>query len=144
MPKNKKKAIKRKSGFVVLRERLNNNPLEVYTYGGRDYATPNGMPSLVKVLGQHFEVRYHSCIYAAPKSSERLRGIVMYGQRLIVIDPRQSIHSLRETLYHEMAHVYLHYWQTKSPALAKLSPLQVEEVCDMFSEGYYDALLNNS
>jgi hypothetical protein len=133
---------KAKLGYVALREKTNNNPIEVWTYGGREYPTPNGMPSKVTIMGQPFEVRYHSHIYAERKTSQRLRGIVLYSFRLIVLDPKQSIHMMRETLYHEMGHIYLKVWQTKATQLDKLSPMQVEEICDMFAEAHYDALLN--
>ncbi len=142
--KKKKLAPKRKAGagYVSLRESTNNFPIGIYTYGGREYPTPNGMPASVVVLGQHFEVRYHTSIFAAQKKKERLRGVVLFNFRLIVIDPRQSIHDLRETLYHEIAHVYLKAWQSRSVPLSNLTPSQVEEVCDMFAEGHYDANLN--
>lgn len=137
------KMIRRKTGYVELREKCNSEPVGVFTYGGKDFPTPNGMPGEVTVLGQKFDVRYHSCIYAARNKTQRLRGVVVYPYRLIVLDPKQSIHLMRETLYHEMAHVYLKAWQARSQSLSNLTPLQVEEVCDMFAEGHYDAILNN-
>ncbi len=143
MPKKIKLQKRSKAGYVSLRDKTNNTPIDIYTYGGKEYPTPNSMPSSVCIYGQHFEVRYHSHIYNEPKKSQRLRGVVLYNFRLIIIDPRQSLHDMRETVYHEVAHVYLKVWQTKSAALSKLTPAQVEEVCDMFAEGHYDAKLNN-
>jgi len=131
----------KKSGYSQLHEPLNEQPLEVLTHGGKPYKTPRGMPSKVKVHGQHFQVFYHSNIYTM--NFQRLRGIVMYAQRLIIIDPKQTLHMMRETLYHEMAHVYLHTWQMKSKSLRKLTGPQVEDLCDLFAEAHYDARLNN-
>ncbi len=136
----KKKKAPKKTSFVCLREKSSHNLLDVYTHNGREYSTPNGMPSEVTVYGAKYEVRYHSNIYSEPKKSQRLRGIVLYNFRLIVIDPRQSIHDLRETLFHEMGHVYVKAWQSKSLPLSKLTYQQVEDICDMFAEGHYDAL----
>ena len=132
-----------KRGYVQLTDKLNGIPLSVWTHGGREYACPQGMPSVVKIFGQAFEVRYHSHIYAEPKAAQRLRGIVLYNFRLIYLDPKQTIHMLKETLYHEIGHVYLKVWQTKAEPLAKLSPQAVEAICDMFAEGYYDSVSNN-
>lgn len=132
-----------KRGYKQLTEKLNGHPIPVFTHGGREYSSPSGMPNSVSILGQRFEVCYHSHIYAEPKAAQRLRGIVLYNFRLIYIDPKQTIHMLKETLYHEIGHVYLKVWQTKSEALAKLSPQAVEEICDMFAEAYYDCSSNN-
>lgn len=130
-----------KNGFTQLHEPLNDQPLELLTRRGKAHSAPKGMPNKVKIQGKHFTVAYHSQIYTVEKI--RLRGIVIYAQRLIVIDPSQTLPMMLETLYHEMAHVYLMAWQDKSKALRKLSPLQVEEVCDLFAEAHYDARLNN-
>lgn len=130
-----------KNGFTLLHEPLNDQPLELLTRGGKACKTPQGMPTKVKILGMHFNVAYHTNIYTLNKI--RLRGIVIFAQRLICIDPKQSLHQMRETLYHEMAHVYLNNWQTKSKCLRKLSGMQVEELCDLFAEAHYDSCLNN-
>jgi len=131
----------KKPGFSQLHEPLNDQPLEVMTRGGKPRKAPKGMPARVKILGQHFQVFYHSQIYTMTRV--RLRGIVIFAQRLIIIDPTQSLHMMRETLFHEMAHVYLYKWQSKSTCLNKLSHQQVEELCDLFAESYYDSRLNN-
>lgn len=130
-----------KNGFTQLHEPRNNQPLEVLTRGGKTFNPPKGMPRKVKIQGKHFDIGYHSQIYTVEKI--RLRGIVMYNHRLIVIDPTQTLTMMRETLYHEMAHVYLNDWQDKSKPLRKLSSVQVEELCDLFAEAHYDACLNN-
>lgn len=132
---------KQKQGFTQLYEPVNHQPLEVLTRGGKPYKTPKGMLRKVKIQGKHFVVAYHSQIYTVTKI--RLRGIVMYNQRLIVIDPTQTLPMMLETLYHEMAHVYLNDWQEKSKPLHKLSPVQVEEICDLFAAAHYDACQNN-
>lgn len=136
--KTKRKVLK--AHFRKLSEKLNHYTINVYTLGGKELATPNGMPSSVRILGQKYQVYYHTKIYAEPISRTRLRGIVVYDERIIVLDPMQTIHDLRETLYHEMAHVYLRNNQSRGSSLIKLSPAQVEEVCDLFAEGHYDAI----
>jgi hypothetical protein len=119
-------------------------PIQVFTNGGEKKPAPPGMPSTVVVYGMHYTVSYHSCIYnTKKKKSQRLRGVVIYPNRLIVLDPSQSIHDLRETLYHEVGHIYLKTWQTKSQRLANLSEPQIEDTCDLFGEAIYDLLSNN-
>lgn len=132
-----------KRGYTQLKENLNGLPLPVYTRNGREFSTPQGMPSTITIYGQKYVVKYHSHIYAEPKAAQRLRGIVIYSFRMIYIDPRQTIHDLRETLYHEVGHLYLKVWQTKAEPLAKLSPQAVEALCDMFAEGLIDCTENN-
>lgn len=141
MPKKTPKRLKFK--FRKLREKLNGFEIDIYTTRGHEYPTPNGMPATVKISGAEYEIRYHSHIYATPHASARLMGMVMYGLRTIFIDPIWSIHEMRESLYHEIAHVYLHNWQQKKGSLAKLTPEQIEEFCDLFAEGFYDACKAN-
>lgn len=130
-----------KNGFTQLHEPINGQALALLTHAGKPWKTPNGMPRSVRVKGKTFRVMYHSKIYGDIKT--RLRGIVFYNHQLIVIDPTQPLPLMKETLYHEMAHVYLHDWQEKSKPLRKLSPVQVEEFCDLFAEAHSDARLNN-
>lgn len=132
-----------KRGYRQLTEKLNGHPIPIWTHGGRDYPPPQGMPSRITVYGQRYEIHYHSNIYAEPKAAQRLRGMVNYPFRLIFIDPKQTIHMLKETLYHEVGHVYLKVWQTKAEPLAKLSPQAVEAIADMFAEGFCDCTENN-
>lgn len=129
----------KKKTYTILREKLNNWPIAIYTSGGREYPSPQGMPSSVKVHGKIFQVIYHSNIYAEPKESQRLRGLIEYNHRLIFIDPKQSLPALRETLYHEMAHAYLLDWQYRG-GLKKITPAQEEDLCDFFAEAHADAL----
>ncbi len=136
MGRKKSKQKRLKSGYVALREKTNNVPIGVFTYGGKEYPTPNGMPATVVIAGARFEVRYHSAIYFEPKSNARLLGVVLHNHRLIILEPRQSIHDLRQTLYHEIAHVHL----SNYPRLGKLTATQVEAVCDWFAESHYDAI----
>jgi hypothetical protein len=143
MPKKPTKEPKaKKPKFTQLKEPLNNMPLNVLTRGGREYTTPNGMPSKVKVLGMDYAITYHSKIYSTEK--QMLRGIVMFQQRRIYLDPNQTIHILRETLYHEMAHIYYSTWCVRSPHLHKLTGAQIEDLCDWFADSTYDLTSNNS
>lgn len=118
-------------------------PIPVYTFGGKEFFPPKGMPTQVKVYGMHFRVLYHSRIYNAPKKTQILRGVVLYANRLIILDPLETVHDMRETLYHEIGHVYLKVWQTKSKALSQISYDQMEDFCDCFGEAIYDLSNNN-
>lgn len=132
----------KKPKFTQLKEALNGMPLQILTRGGREFTTPNGMPSKVKILGMEYTVKYHSRIFSAEK--QMLRGIVIFQQRLIYLDPNQTIHMLRETLYHEMAHVYYSTWCARSPHLHKLTGAQIEDLCDWFADSTYDLVSNAS
>jgi hypothetical protein len=142
MPKKQvKPVVSKKPKFTQLREVTNGQLLQILTRGGRETAIPNGMPSTVKILGMEYQVKYHSKIYSHDK--RMLRGIVIFQQRLIFLDPCQTLHMMRETLYHEMAHVYYSTWITRSPHLHKLTGAQIEDLCDMFADSTYDLVSNN-
>jgi hypothetical protein len=142
MPKKQTKTPPiKKPKFTQLREVNNGQLLQLLTRGGRETATPNGMPSTVKILGMEYQVKYHSKIYNSNK--QLLRGIVIFQQRLIFLDPCQTLHMMRETLYHEMAHVYYSTWCARSPHLHKLTGAQIEDLCDWFADSTYDLVSNN-
>lgn len=128
--------------YTALADSVTGGDLDVYTKSGVEIAPPFNMPSKVVIQGLHYQVRYHTRIYDKQKKGfRRLHGVVLYSPQVIVLDPEQSIHNLRKTLYHEMAHVYLIHGQI-SGSLRTLNPGQVEEYCDLFAEAHYDALLN--
>jgi len=141
MPKKKKKLTPKPIPFTQLREHVNQQWLPIFSKGGREYATPNGLPGSVKILGMDYKVKYHSKIYTTNK--EMLRGIVMFQHRLIFIEPTQTLQLMRETLYHEMAHVYYATWCVGNPLLRKLTGAQVEDLCDMFADSACDLVSNN-
>lgn len=142
--KRKKTPPKKKTSYTRLWNPDSNTQLDIFTHGGQVFSTPLSMPSQVRIYGQRYKVFYHSKIYNAPKKSERLRGVVLYGARIIFLDPDQSIHDLKETLYHEVGHVYLKVWQTKSEALTKITHNQMEDFCDLIGEAVPDLVGNNS
>lgn len=133
----------KKPGFVKLFDPENNMPIPVWTLAGKDCPAPAGMPTKVLIYGQHYRVRYHTQIYHEPKKGQLLNGVVVYNARLIVIDPAQSASELRETLFHEIGHVYLKAAQVKSETLSKVTYTQVEDICNMFAEATADLVLNN-
>lgn len=144
----KKKKIPRKRpkkhfGFDQIYDGLNMGWIPVWTRGGREISTPMNMPSDVTINGQKFRVRYRTEIYSAPKKTASLDGMVIFPNRLILIDPEHSVHEMRETLYHEMCHIYLNECQKKDIRLIKLNDREIEGICDMFGAAVYDLALNN-
>ncbi len=133
----------RNKAYTQLKDTSLGHLIPLWTHGGHYYATPESMPNEVSVYGQKFKVYYHSRIYAERKKKARLLGIVIFSHRLIFIEPGQSIHMMRESLYHEIAHVYTKVWQTKSESLAGLSYQQIEDICNMFGEAIPDLASNN-
>jgi hypothetical protein len=129
--------------YTALADSVTGGDLDVYTKSGVEIAPPFDLPSKVVIQGLHYQVRYHTRIYDKQKKGfRRLHGVVLYSPQVIVLDPEQTIHGLRKTLYHEMAHVYLVHNQIAGSSLGKLNPGQVETLCDLFAEAHYDALLN--
>lgn len=133
----------KRPGYTKLRNPLDPQPIEVYTRGGSWSAPPSDMPTQINILGQHYKIYYHNRIYAAPKVSQRLLGVVVYSHRMIIIDPDQTIHEMRETLYHEVGHVYLKMKQLCSEPLSKITFAQMEAFCDLFGEAVCDLSRNN-
>lgn len=133
-----------KSAFTQLKEPGLGFFLELYTYGGHYHSTPEGMPHEIRMYGQQYKIYYHSRIYNTKNKKQRLRGVVFYAHRIIFIDPLQSIHMMKETLYHEVAHVYLNSWKTRIASISKLSYQQVEDLCDLFGEAIPDLVSNNN
>lgn len=127
--------------FKELRDFDTNTSIHVYTKDGSEKETPKGMPDSLIIYGMHYSIKYHTHIFNSPKKNQRLRGVVIYAHRLILIDPNQSIHDMRETLYHEVSHVYLKAKCTQS--LSKLTDQQTEDLCDLFGEAIYDLVANN-
>jgi hypothetical protein len=115
----------------------------MWTLSNQESACPNGMPTQVTIFGQKFRVRYRKQIYSAPKKTAPVNGMVFFSNRLIVLDAGLTIHDMRETLYHEMCHVYLDAIQKKDGRLVKLSHQQIEGFCDLFGEAIVDLALNN-
>lgn len=132
-----------KVGYTPLVDPYNHRLIQVLTHGGQWQAAPGDMPSEVNVYGQKYKIYYHTRIYNAPKKSQRLSGVVIYANRLIILDPDQPLHMLRECLYHEVGHIYLKAWQSKSEPLSKVSYAQMEDICDMFGEAICDLARNN-
>ena len=143
----KKKTPKRRPrkhfGFTQIYDHLNLEWIPVWTLSKEASPTPEGMPESVSILGQKYRVRYRKQIYSAPKKSAALDGIVIFSDRLIILDPDHSIHEMRQTLYHEMCHVYLCECFKKDLRLYKMRDKMIEGVCDMFGEAVYDLVLNN-
>src|ERR1043165_5790158 len=104
----------------------NGRKLEVFTHGGRETPAPRSMPSNIVVLGRHFSVRYHTRIYFTRRAKDRLNGVVLFDNRTIFIDPDNSIHAMRQTLFHEILHIYI-----KNAKIEGLSHDQEEKLCDM-------------
>lgn len=139
----RKKSPRKRAKFDQIYDGLNIDWVPVWTMGGKEVPNPPNMPSEITVLGQKYRVRYRPGIYSAPRVKSQLDGIVIFSHRLIMIDSTLTLHQMRETLYHEVCHVYLKTAQQKDPRLAKLTDYEIEGICDMFGEGVYDLALNN-
>ncbi len=142
-PKAKPRPRSPRIGYTRMRNPYNNLFLDLFTRGGGPASTPGNLPSHIKVYGQKYKIYYHSRIYNAPKKTQRLRGVVLYGPRIIFLDPEQSLHQLKETLYHEVGHIYLKTWQCKSESLNKITYQQMEDFCDLIGEAIPDLMGNN-
>lgn len=138
MPKRKPRKI-RLEEFRQLLDHQTQRKLEIFTHGGREVPTPASMPDKIILLGRHFAVRYHTKIYFERKASQRLNGCVMFESRVIFIDPENTLHAMRQTLFHEALHVYM-----KNAKIENLTHEQEEKLCDMIGWGIYDLLQNNS
>jgi len=127
----------RKELFRELTDRGTGHRLGIWTYGGREYPVPAGMPSNLVILGKHYDVRYHTHIYMQRRRSEQLLGCVLLHRQVIWVDASRGLHEMRQTLCHEICHVYVQHSPLKLPH-------QVEElVCDVLGSGMYDLAQNN-
>lgn len=97
------------------------------------YPAPAGLPSEVKIRGLTFRIAYMSPIY---HEGEALMGRVDYFERQILIDGTMTAHVMRETLLHEIAHVYM------QDSDAPQGPL-LEQICDIFASAWCDISDNN-
>lgn len=145
----KKKSSRRKRplkhfGYTQIYDFLNMQWIPVWTKVLQEEATPESMPSSVSVLGKKYRVKYFRDIYSAPKNTTSLAGVIIFSHQLIVIDPSDTLHGMRATLFHEMCHAYLSEIQAKDNRLQKITPAQIEGFCDLFGEAVIDLTVNNS
>ena len=130
-------------GFNQIYDPLNIQWIPVWTLSAESSPAPEGMPSEATIYGQRYRIKYRKQIYSAPKKNSRLCGIVIFSNRLIIIDPDQTIHEMRETLYHEICHVYLKARQERDGRLGKITDAEIEGFCDLFGEAVVDLAVNN-
>lgn len=138
----KKKKIPPKPRFQQIYDGLNMGWLPVWTLG-KEVPTPGDMPSEVTVLGQKYRVRYRQEIYNTPRKSSQLWGVVVFDNRIIILDPRQPLHRMKKTLLHEVCHIYIHEIQAKDSRIQKITDLEEEGLCDLFGEAVFDFGTNN-
>jgi hypothetical protein len=138
-----KKPKTKRAIYTPVRDPYNLTLIKVYTHGGQWRPTPTNMPSHMTILGQKFRVYYHTRIFAETVQNSRLLGVVLYPNRMIIIDPDQTMDDMKEVLYHEAGHVYIKAWQAKSEPLSKLTYHQVEHFCDLMGEAVCDLARNN-
>ncbi len=112
--------------------------LAANTVETRDVPTPPGYPSEVKILGQTYRIIYRTPLVFPDGSG--LQGMVTGRDRTILIDPSLPPHMIRETILHEIAHVYL----THSGFESKYEKAKLVEIfCDMFGSAVDDLTQNN-
>lgn len=139
--KSKKRAPKAR--FHPIYDSLNMQWIDVWTLAESESPTPNGMPTEVTIYGQKFRVKYRKEIYNAPRRKSRLAGVVIYANRLIIIDPDATLHEMREVLYHEVGHVYLKTAQMEDKRLCRITAEETEGICDMIGKAVVDLASNN-
>lgn len=132
-----KKKIPR-SRFLKILDHPTGRALQIYTLRGTEVSCPLGMPDHVIVLGRRFEIRYHTKIFFNPKKKDQLNGCVIFDHRVIFIDPQNSIHAMRQTLLHEVLHIYF-----KNAKVKNLTCDMEEILCDALGWGMYDFMQNN-
>lgn len=113
--------------------------------GATQHPPPEGLPRVVTIRGQRWRVVYYTHIYgvnANDKKATPLYGFCHEGHRLIVINSSEPRFNMIETLYHELAHVYLRK-HTGSARYKDLMKHCEEELCDLFAEAFADFTTNN-
>lgn len=103
----------------------------------RDLPAPPGFPTSVKIAGQTFAVVYRTPLIWPGGHS--LYGMVSGDDRTILIDPMHPRFRIKETLLHEICHVYLRYSNLEEKISGKL----LEELCDCFGAAICDLTENN-
>lgn len=105
----------------------------------RDVPAPPGMPESVKILGQAYRILYRTPLIWP--GGQALHGMVSSRDRTILIDPTAPPHLIRQTILHEIAHVYIEH----SGFEEKISKAGLEEIiCDLFGSAVDDYLQNNT
>jgi hypothetical protein len=138
----KKKKTPPKQRFQQIYDAFNMAWVDVWTLG-KDCATPGDMPSQVTILGQKYRVRYRTKIYNHPRKSSQLLGVVVFDNRLIIIDPAQTLIKMKHVLLHEVCHAYMHEIRARDPRLQRITDAEEEGICDLFGEAVYDFASNN-
>lgn len=112
--------------------------IKTETTSVRDLPTPPGCPDSVRILGQTYRILYRTPLIWP--GGTVLHGMVSSRDRTILVDPTAPAHLVRETILHEIAHVYIdHSGFEGKLAKAKL----VEMVCDLFGSAVDDLMQNN-
>lgn len=138
----KRKSPKKHFGFEPIYDHLNLRYAPVWTQG-KQVPTPPDMPDHLTIHGQRYRVQYWTSLFNGPNKKTPLDGVVVFSHRLIMLDSRSTFHHMREVLYHEAAHVYLHEKQQVDGRLAKITDAEIEGFCDLFGEAICDLAPNN-
>ncbi len=146
MSKAKKARSAGRAGFTGLVDEESSGLISgILTRKGVVKPPPRNFPENVKIVGQIWRVRYHSQIYAdrgKRKKPSRILGFCNFSHRLIVIDPCVPRFEALDTLYHEMAHVYLRKYPGNKTYWRALQKIE-EDICDIFARAFADATQNN-
>lgn len=96
---------------------------------------PSGFPRHVTIRGERWTVEYPD--RPLRLGGDRVLGIAHRNERRIEIAP-QPLHEMRETLLHEIRHVY--FWDAP---VKGVGPKLEEDLCDAFAEAVRDLCQNN-
>lgn len=99
----------------------------------RVYPAPAGFPTSVRIRGRDYSV-----VYCAPivDADHQYHGLCKHDERTILVDPTEPVHQIRETLLHEIMHVYAHESNMPNGEL-------LEKICDSFASAFCDLVDNN-
>lgn len=107
--------------------------LGVFTRGGNFHPTPNGLPSEVRVSGDVWKVLFHSRLYLTAKAKAPLLGVAIPSERVLIADPQVPDYELRDTVFHEVVHAWLHVGRQQDARLAKLSKEAEEAIAEVIA-----------
>jgi hypothetical protein len=139
----KKRKTPKRRRFQQIYDGLSMGWIEVWSLG-KEFPTPGDMPSSVTILGQKYRVRYRTEIYNHPRKSSQLAGVVIFDNRLIIIDPAQPLFKMKQTLMHEIFHVYVREAKQKDCRLQRITDAEEEGFCDLFGDALLDLTSNNT
>jgi len=129
--------------FRPLKDSATGQSLNVYTLYGKETAVPVSMPNTIVLKGKHYQIRYHTKIFASRRVSDRLAGVIVFAHQTIILEPELGLPRMKHTLYHECAHAYFRELQESDSRLNRITNSQEEAICDLLGSAVQDLVTNN-